>query len=92
MDDDITSTSQGRSPTIDLWVNALSDEGANDFAARPGNEHITDLLGGDLSAASTPGKLIATMPAMWGRMTLMETRLEISMAVIIPTLIRIAIL
>jgi hypothetical protein len=61
MDDDITSTSEGRSQTIDLWVNALSDEGANDFTARPGNEHITDLLGGDLSAASTLGQLVATM-------------------------------
>ena len=61
MDDDIASTSEGRSPTVDLWVNALSDEAADDFTARPGNERIPDLLGGDLSAASTLGQLVATM-------------------------------
>jgi predicted TIM-barrel fold metal-dependent hydrolase len=48
-------------PIVDLWVNALSEKGADDFTAQSGNEHITDLLGGDLDAATTLDKLIVTM-------------------------------
>jgi predicted TIM-barrel fold metal-dependent hydrolase len=46
---------------VDLWVNALSGQGAKAFTDQEGNEGIGDLLGGDLSAASTLSKLIATM-------------------------------
>lgn len=46
---------------VDLWVNALSGQAADAFSAQSGNEGITDLLGGDLSAASTLSKLISTM-------------------------------
>jgi len=50
-------------PVVDLWVNALTERGADAFTTQSGNEHITDLLGGDLGAASTLDKLIATMDA-----------------------------
>ncbi len=49
------------STVVDLWVNALSDQAATRFSAQEGNEHIGDLLGGDLSAASSIDKLVATM-------------------------------
>jgi predicted TIM-barrel fold metal-dependent hydrolase len=46
---------------VDLWVNALSAKGADDFTARSGNEHVTEMLGGDLTASSNLDQLIATM-------------------------------
>jgi predicted TIM-barrel fold metal-dependent hydrolase len=46
---------------VDLWVNALSGKAAQAFMGQAGNEGIPDLLGGDLSAASTVKQLIATM-------------------------------
>jgi uncharacterized protein len=49
--------------TVDLWVNALTDQGAQAFVTQAGNEHVTDMLGGDLAAATTLEKLIATMDA-----------------------------
>jgi uncharacterized protein len=48
---------------VDLWVNALSGGSAQAFTNQEGNQGIVDLLGGDLSAASTLGTLIATMDA-----------------------------
>jgi len=48
---------------IDLWVNALTGQAAEVFTRQSGNEGITDLLGGDLSAAATLPKLLATMDA-----------------------------
>jgi uncharacterized protein len=48
---------------VDLWVNALSGQAADAFLGRPGNEGIPDLLGGDLTAASTLSQLLATMNA-----------------------------
>ena len=46
---------------VDLWVNALSPGAADQFLGRAGNEGIPDLLGGDLSSASTLDQLVATM-------------------------------
>jgi uncharacterized protein len=46
---------------VDLWVNALTGKAAEAFLGQSGNEGIPDFLGGDLSAASTLAKLIATM-------------------------------
>jgi hypothetical protein len=46
---------------VDLWVNALSGQAAQAFMGQAGNEGIPDLLGGDLSAASTLKQLLATM-------------------------------
>ncbi|HWF17239.1 MAG TPA: amidohydrolase family protein [Acidimicrobiales bacterium] len=46
---------------VDLWVNALSGTAAQAFLGQAGNEAIPDLLGGDLSAASTLQQLLATM-------------------------------
>lgn len=46
---------------VDLWVNALSGKAAQAFLGQTGNEGIPDLLGGDLSAAKTLKKLVATM-------------------------------
>jgi len=46
---------------VDLWVNALSGQAAEAFLGRAGNEGIPELLGGDLSAASTLKQLLATM-------------------------------
>ena len=46
---------------VDLWVNALSGKAAQAFMGQAGNEGIPDLLGGDLSAASTLKQLLATM-------------------------------
>ena len=46
---------------VDLWVNALSGKAAEAFMGQAGNEGIPDLLGGDLSAASTLKQLLATM-------------------------------
>jgi uncharacterized protein len=74
-DDDFTFVEDQPSPTgrhakvdhggtmtiVDLWVNALNEQGADRFSEQRGNESIVDLLGGDLSAASTLDKLIATM-------------------------------
>jgi predicted TIM-barrel fold metal-dependent hydrolase len=48
---------------VDLWVNALSGKAADSFLGQAGNEGIPDLLGGDLSSASTLSKLSATMDA-----------------------------
>ncbi len=48
---------------VDLWVNAVTGEGAEAFMRQAGNEGIPELLGGDLSAASTLGQLLATMDA-----------------------------
>ena len=48
---------------VDLWVNALSPKAAQAFLGRAGNEGIPDLLGGDLSAASSLSQLVATMDA-----------------------------
>ncbi|HVT42208.1 MAG TPA: amidohydrolase family protein [Acidimicrobiales bacterium] len=48
---------------VDLWVNALSGPAADAFLGRSGNEGIPDLLGGDLSAATTLKQLLATMDA-----------------------------
>ena len=53
----------GRVTVVDLWVNVLSGKAAQAFISRPGNEEIPDLLGGDLSAASTLKQLLATMDA-----------------------------
>jgi hypothetical protein len=46
---------------VDLWVNALTGAAASAFLGQAGNEGIPEFLGGDLSAASTLAKLIATM-------------------------------
>jgi predicted TIM-barrel fold metal-dependent hydrolase len=46
---------------VDLWVNALTGKRADEFMGQDGNEGIVDLLGGDLSAATTLTKLIDTM-------------------------------
>ncbi|HWE67606.1 MAG TPA: amidohydrolase family protein [Acidimicrobiales bacterium] len=46
---------------VDLWVNALTGSAAEAFLGQSGNEGIPDFLGGDLTAASTLAKLIATM-------------------------------
>lgn len=46
---------------VDLWVNALSGKAAQAFMGQASNEGIPDLLGGDLSAASTVKQLLATM-------------------------------
>ena len=46
---------------VDLWVNALTEKSAKAFTGQDGNEGIVDLLGGDLSASTTLGKLLATM-------------------------------
>jgi predicted TIM-barrel fold metal-dependent hydrolase len=48
---------------VDLWVNALTGRAAEAFLGRSGNEGIPEFLGGDLAAASTLTKLIATMDA-----------------------------
>jgi predicted TIM-barrel fold metal-dependent hydrolase len=48
---------------VDLWVNALTDRAAQAFTTQTGNEHVTGMLGGDLGAATTLDKLIATMDA-----------------------------
>ncbi len=48
---------------VDLWVNALSGKAAEAFLSQAGNEGIPDLLGGDLSVASTLKRLLATMDA-----------------------------
>jgi predicted TIM-barrel fold metal-dependent hydrolase len=48
---------------VDLWVNALSSAAQNAFLTQAGNEGIPDLLGGNLSSASTLDQLIATMDA-----------------------------
>jgi uncharacterized protein len=48
---------------VDLWVNALTSRRADIFTGGDGNEGIVDLLGGDLSAATTLSKLLATMDA-----------------------------
>jgi len=48
---------------VDLWVNALTDRSASAFIGQSGNEGIVDLLGGDLSSATTLEKLLATMDA-----------------------------
>jgi predicted TIM-barrel fold metal-dependent hydrolase len=48
---------------VDLWVNALTGQAAEAFLGQSGNEGIPEFLGGDLSAASTLAKLIATMDA-----------------------------
>jgi hypothetical protein len=46
---------------VDLWVNALSGPAAEAFLSQSGNEGIPDLLGGDLSAATTLKMLLVTM-------------------------------
>jgi predicted TIM-barrel fold metal-dependent hydrolase len=46
---------------VDLWVNALSGPAAETFLSQRGNEGIPDLLGGDLSAATTLKMLLVTM-------------------------------
>ena len=46
---------------VDLWVNALSGPAAEAFLSQRGNEGIPDLLGGDLSAATTLKMLLVTM-------------------------------
>jgi uncharacterized protein len=46
---------------VDLWVNALSGKAAAAFMGQAGNEGIPELLGGDLSAASTLQHLLVTM-------------------------------
>jgi predicted TIM-barrel fold metal-dependent hydrolase len=48
---------------VDLWVNALSGKAAAAFLGQAGNENIPGLLGGDLSAANTLSKLLATLDA-----------------------------
>jgi predicted TIM-barrel fold metal-dependent hydrolase len=48
---------------VDLWVNPLSAAAQNAFLTQAGNEGIPDLLGGDLSSASTLDRLIGTMDA-----------------------------
>ena len=48
---------------VDLWVNVMSGKTAQAFVSQAGNESIPDLLGGDLSAASTLKQLLATMDA-----------------------------
>ncbi len=48
---------------VDLWVNALTGKGADAFMGQSGNEGIPELLGGDLTAASTTKKLLVTMDA-----------------------------
>jgi hypothetical protein len=48
---------------VDLWVNALTGGAAEAFMGQPGNEGIPELLGGDLSAASTLRQLLASMDA-----------------------------
>lgn len=48
---------------VDLWVNALTGNAAEAFLGQAGNEGIPELLGGDLSAASTLEHLLATMDA-----------------------------
>jgi hypothetical protein len=48
---------------VDLWVNALTGKAAAAFMGQAGNEGIPELLGGDLSAASTLQQLLATMDA-----------------------------
>jgi predicted TIM-barrel fold metal-dependent hydrolase len=51
---------------VDLWVNALSSPAAEAFITQQGNEGIPDLLGGDVSAASTRkmvDMLLVTMDA-----------------------------
>jgi uncharacterized protein len=64
MPDDTQVTLHAKAVTVvDLWVNALTDRGAQAFVAQTGNEHVTDMLGGDLGAATTLEKLIATMDA-----------------------------
>jgi predicted TIM-barrel fold metal-dependent hydrolase len=64
MPDDTQVTLHAKAVTVvDLWVNALTDQGAQAFVAQTGNEHVTDMLGGDLGAATTLEKLIATMDA-----------------------------
>jgi uncharacterized protein len=46
---------------VDLWVNALTPKASDAFLGRSGNEGIPELLGGDLSAATTLRQLLATM-------------------------------
>jgi predicted TIM-barrel fold metal-dependent hydrolase len=46
---------------VDLWVNALSGQAAQAFMGQASNVGIPDLLGGDLSAATTLKQLLATM-------------------------------
>ena len=46
---------------VDLWVNALTGKAAAAFLGQAGNEGIPELLGGDLSAASTLQHLLVTM-------------------------------
>jgi predicted TIM-barrel fold metal-dependent hydrolase len=48
---------------VDLWVNALTGKAAEAFMGQAGNEGIPELLGGDLSAASTFTQLLTTMDA-----------------------------
>lgn len=48
---------------VDLWVNALTDKAAAAFLRQSGNEGIPELLGGDLSAASTVQHLLVAMDA-----------------------------
>ncbi len=48
---------------VDLWVNALTGKAAESFMGQAGNEGIPQLLGGNLSAVSTLGQLLATMDA-----------------------------
>ena len=48
---------------VDLWVNALTGKAAKAFMGQAGNEGIPELLGGDLSAASTLKEMLATMDA-----------------------------
>jgi predicted TIM-barrel fold metal-dependent hydrolase len=48
---------------IDLWVNALSPQAQGAFMGQAANEGIPDLLGGDISSASTLDQLVATMDA-----------------------------
>jgi len=62
-DDTMTGGHANTLTVVDLWVNALSDQSARDFTSQSGNENVSDLLGGDLSAATTLDKLIATMDA-----------------------------
>jgi hypothetical protein len=60
--DDTSSNVHAKPLTIvDLWVNALSEERADEFTARSENDNVTDLLGGDLHAATTLDKLVGTM-------------------------------
>ena len=48
---------------VDHWVNALTGKAAEAFMGQAGNEGIPELLGGDLSAASTVQHLLVTMDA-----------------------------